>query len=68
MKIGADPWVQLRGGLGGLLTPLVGLCAGIMCRAFVLDISEVAAGFLVSLYLVLNLSQLVMYTVTFSPF
>ena len=47
------------GGSGGLLTPLVVLCARIMCRAFVLDISEVAAGFLVSVYLVYNFSQLV---------
>ena len=30
VRVGADPWSRLRAGLGGLPTPLVVLCAGIM--------------------------------------
>ena len=57
--------VQRWGGWGGggLLTPLVVLCARIMYsnHAFVSDFSEVAVGVFVFLYLVHNLPQLCMY-------
>lgn len=54
--------------LGGLPAPLVGLCAGIMLSTQ--DASEVAAGFLVFLYLILSFPQLhihmVIYNVLYS--
>lgn len=50
-----------------LPTPLLLLYAGIILQypAFALDTLEVAVGFLVFLYLVQNLFQLLMYTVIF---
>ena len=66
VKIGANPWVRLRGGLGGLLIPLVVLCARIKC-AKALHISEVA-GFWSLCILFIICPKWCMHTVTSSPF
>ena len=55
--------------LGGQPAPLVGLCAGIMLSTR--DASEVAAGFLVFLYLVHNLPNCIcrqLFLVSYSFF
>ena len=56
-------WLGLRGGLGGLPTPLVVLCAGTMCGALLCSQD------LTSLCLIVhNLSQLQIHTVSLVPY
>ena len=72
--VGYRPWdckeldsaEPLKGGLGGLPTPLVVLCAGIM---ILLLVSQSGSWVLAFLYLLLihNLPRLCTYTVLFSP-
>ena len=60
---GSDWWVRLEGGLGGLPTPLVVLCAGTMCGALLCSQD------LTSLCLIVhNLSQLQIHTVSLVPY
>ena len=70
MRVGAGPGLRLEGWLRWSAHPL----GGVVCRepvqysAFAPDPSEVAVGFLVFLYLVVqNLPQLRMHAVIFSP-
>ena len=60
VQIGGTGW---RGGLGGLHTPLVVLCAGTMCGALL------CSQYLTSLCLIVhNLSQLQIHTVSLVPY
>ena len=66
--VGVVQGLGWRAGLGDLPTPLVLLYSGVILQypAFALGTLEVAVGFLVFLYLVVqNLFQLLMYTVIF---
>ena len=71
MRVEAGPGVGQRGGLGGLRTPYVVLCAGGMRGTLLVLLTpqKWQLGFLVFLYLVAhNLPQLHMHAVIFSFF
>ena len=61
VRVGADPWSRLRAGLGGLPTPLVVLCAGIMPNTCSSPFTSEAAirfcVFCVSLYITAGTAQ-----------
>ena len=61
VRVGADPWSGLRAGLGGLPTPLVVLCAGIMPNTCSSPFTSEAAirfcVFCVSLYITAGTAQ-----------
>ena len=70
MRVGQISGWDQRDGLGGLLTPSVVPCAGIMYSypTFAPGSSEMAVGILAILYLFIhNLPQLCRHAVIFSP-
>ena len=61
VRVGADPWSRLRAGLGGLPTPLVVLCAGVMPNPALLLSPQkqqyISVFFCVSLFIIAQTAQ-----------